>query len=136
MERHNEIGTKWDLAQYRLQIAREDMEYARKLYEENRYRIANNRAYYAIFHAISAIHALDGKSYYKHKDAIANFNREYINKDVFSREYGRKIVKAEKIRASSDYDDFYIASKSVTYELILTAQELLDLIEEYIKTRR
>jgi uncharacterized protein (UPF0332 family) len=136
MERHNEIGTKWDLAQYRLQIAREDMEYARKLYEENRYRIANNRAYYAIFHAISAIHALDGKSYHKHKDAIANFNREYINKDVFPREYGRKIVKAEKIRTSSDYDDFYIASKSVTHDLIVTAHELLDLIEEYIKMHR
>lgn len=31
---------------------------------------ANNRAYYAIYHAISAIHALEGKSYKRHKDAI------------------------------------------------------------------
>ena len=135
MEQHNEIGTKWDLAQYRLQTAKEDLECARDLYENENHRVANNRAYYAIFHAISAIHALDGRAYHKHKDAIANFNKDYVNKEIFPKEYGRKILKAEKIRASSDYDDFYVASKAVNYELINTAEELLELIKEYIKTR-
>lgn len=36
--------------------------------------------------------------------------------EIFPRELGRKIVKAEEIRHASDYDTFYIASKMITAE--------------------
>ncbi len=75
------------------------------------FRGANNRAYYGIYHAISAVHALDGNAYKRHKDAVANFNKDYVKTSVFPREMGRKIGQAEEIRHASDYDDFYIASK-------------------------
>ena len=80
----------------------------------DRYKGANNRAYYAIFHAINAVHALDGRAFKRHKDAIANFNKDYVKTEIFPREVGRKIGEAEEIRHASDYDDFYIASKEET----------------------
>jgi uncharacterized protein (UPF0332 family) len=61
MEQHNEeVGTKSDLALYRLQSAKSDIRVAKKLLVDNEYKSANNMAYYAIFHAINVIHALDG----------------------------------------------------------------------------
>lgn len=78
------------------------------------YKGANNRAYYAIFHAINAVHALKGNAFKRHKDAIANFNKDYVKTEIFSRDIGRKISEAEEIRHASDYDDFYIASREET----------------------
>jgi uncharacterized protein (UPF0332 family) len=68
------------------------------LYEIEDYRGANNRAYYAIYHAISAVHALDVKAYKKHKDAIANFIFSYVKTQIFDPSLGKQINEAEKIR--------------------------------------
>ena len=58
-----------EIANYRLQTAEEDLDAAKKLLQDNSIRIANNRAYYAIYHAVSAVHALEKKAYKRHKDA-------------------------------------------------------------------
>ncbi len=128
-------GTREDLARYRIATAKEDLKAGQILLDADEYRGANNRAYYAIFHAINAIHALDGNGYKRHKDAIANFNKQYVKTEIFPREIGRKISKAEEIRHASDYDDFYIASKSEADNLILIANEFIKLVEIYVDER-
>ena len=80
--------------------------------KEQEYRGANNRAYYAIYHAISAVHALDEKSYKRHKDTLANFNKNYVKTEIFPKTFGRKIAVAEEIRHASDYDDFTLLQRS------------------------
>lgn len=70
MGQHNDVGSHQDLAKYRLDQAKMDIQSARLLAESNDYRGANNRAYYAIFHAISAVYALEEKAYKRHKDGI------------------------------------------------------------------
>ena len=95
------------------------------------FRGANNRAYYGIYHAILAVHALDGNAYKRHKDAVANFNKDYVKTSVFPREMGRKIGQAEEIRHASDYDDFYIASKEESERQISVADEFIILAEKY-----
>lgn len=132
MKQPNDIGNNKDLALYRVDIAKDDLRSAKILLDADEYRGANNRAYYSIFHAINAIHALSGKSYKKHKDAIANFNKEYVKTEIFPRKIGRSIAEAEEIRHASDYDDFYIANKDETKDLIDTAEKLIELIEKYI----
>lgn len=77
MEQHNqEIGTRRDLVLYRLETARNDLKSARALFSIEDYKGANNRAYYSSFHAINAVHAVSGKAYKRHKDAVANFNKD------------------------------------------------------------
>ena len=108
MEQYNEkIGTRKDLVSYRIETAKSDLKSAKILLNAGEYKGANNRAYYAIFHAINAVHALDGRAFKRHKDAIANFNKDYVKTEIFPREVGRKIGEAEEIRHASDYDDFY-----------------------------
>ena len=81
----------------------------------------------------NAVHALKGKSYKRHKDAIANFNKEYIKTEIFPRTIGKKISQAEEIRHASDYDDFYIATRSESEEQIAVAEELIYIAEKYCK---
>lgn len=132
MEQPNEnIGTKKDLVCYRIQTAKADLKSARILLEASEYRGANNRAYYAIFHAINAVHALDGRSFKRHKDAIGNFNKDYVKTGIFPREIGRKIGEAEEIRHASDYDDFYIASREECERQIEVADKFIELVEKY-----
>ena len=132
MEQHKEdIGTRKDLMFYRLQSAKADLKSARILLAAEEYKGANNRAYYAIFHAINAIHALSGKAYKRHKDAIGNFNKDYVKAGIFPRETGRKIGEAEEIRHASDYDDFYIASREECERQVAVADEFIQLAEKY-----
>ena len=133
MTQHNEKGTQRDLALYRLEVAKSDIKSAKILLEAGEFRGANNRAYYGIYHAVSAMHALDGNAYKRHKDALANFNKKYIKTEIFPRTLGRRIAEAEEIRHASDYDDFYIATEDEAKEQIATALELIGEIEEYIK---
>lgn len=125
------LGTKKELIIYRLQAAKSDLNSASILFEAKEYKGANNRAYYAIFHAINAIHALKGNAYKRHKDAISNFNKDYVKTEIFPREIGRKISEAELIRHASDYDDFYIASREETERQIIVANEFIQLAEKY-----
>lgn len=132
-QRKTEIGTRRDLVLYRLETAKNDLKSTRALFAMEDYRGANNRAYYAIFHAINAVHAINGKAYKRHKDAVANFNKDYVKTSVFPREMGRKIGQAEEIRHASDYDDFYIASKEESEKQILTADEFIIMEEKYCR---
>lgn len=45
MELHNGDGTKYDLAQYRLEIAKSDLKSAKLLLDADEYRGANNKDY-------------------------------------------------------------------------------------------
>ena len=45
---------------------------------------------------------------------------------------GRKISQAQRIREDSDYDDEYEPSLEKTEQQIETAQELIELVEDYI----
>ena len=66
-----ERGSIGDLVCYRIETAKSDLLSANILLKEGEYRGTNNRAYYAVYHAISAVHALDGKSYKRHKNTLA-----------------------------------------------------------------
>lgn len=95
-QRKEDIGTRKDLVLYRLRTAKADLKAARILFAAEEYKGANNRAYYAIFHAINAIHALSGKAYKRHKDAIGNFNKDYVKTEIFPEKWGRKSAKLKK----------------------------------------
>ena len=121
-----------ELAKHRLEQAKEDLEAGKLLYDKNFYKSANNRAYYSIFHSIKAVLALEPIDFKRHKDVLAYFNKNYINKEIFSRMMGRKIQNARAIREDSDYDDEFIVDADKTNEQLKTAEELIELVDKYI----
>lgn len=125
-----------ELCKHRLEQAKENIEEAELLYNANKFKGANNRAYYSIFHSIKAVLALEPVDFKKHKDVIGYFNKNYVNTNIFPRKIGRKIANASTIREDSDYDDEYIVKQEDTLEQIETAKELMKLVEEYIENNR
>ena len=129
---HDEVKRCLELAEYRLDIAREDLQVAIENMSANHLRAANNRAYYSIYHAITAVLALEQTAFKRHKDTLAYFNKKYIKDDIFPRTLVRQISRAEEVRHASDYDEFYIVAKEETQKQIECAQTLLQLVEMYI----
>ena len=124
-----------DYAKYRMVRAREDLDAAHLLFNAGNYRIANNRAYYAIFHAMRAVLVFDNFDSSKHSGVIAEFSRRYIKEGIFPTEMSKMIGSAFTIRNASDYDDMFIASKNDTEEQINNAEYVYKVINEYISKR-
>jgi uncharacterized protein (UPF0332 family) len=131
MKQPEDVGNIKSLVKYRIESAQNDLRSAKALRDIDDYKGANNRAYYAVFHAITAVHGLNKKAYKRHKDAVSNFNKEYVKTEIFPRTMGRRIAELEEIRHASDYDDFYIASKEEVNEAIDTATEFVSMVEDY-----
>ena len=124
-----------DLAAYRLSVAKEDLADAEHNFEERRYRNANNRAYYAIFHAISACLALEFKAFKSHAQVIGNFNKDFVFSGKFPKELGGKISQAQEVRNASDYSDFYIVSVQEAEDQLETARQVVALVEKYLQAQ-
>lgn len=123
-------------AKYRLEKAKDTLDTAEAILKIGKdFTSANNRAYYAIFYAIRAVLALEQIDFKKHKDVIAYFNKNYVNKEIFPKNIGRRIAQAQRIREDSDYDDEYQPSLEKTQNQIDTAKEFIDLAEKYIENR-
>lgn len=128
-----EKKTSNDLANYRLERAKLDLADAELLFQENSLLSANNRAYYAIFHALRAVLATARIDFKKHKDVIAYFNQYYVKTEIFPKIISKKISIASRTREDSDYDDEYIADASQTQSQIESAQYIIKLVEEYLQ---
>ncbi len=96
---------------------------------------ANDRAYYAIFHAMRAVLALDGEDLKKHSAVIARFTPNYLKPEILPREYSKLTANASLIRNRSDYEDFYICSVSDTNALFSGAVTFCEDIGEYLEQR-
>lgn len=124
-----------DLVKHRLSQAKENLEEAKILYNANKFKGANNRAYYSIFHTIRSVLALEPIDFKKHKDVVGYFNKNYVKTEIFPKNMGRKIADATSIREDSDYDDEFVVKKEITESQIQTAEELINLAEKYIETK-
>ena len=124
-----------ELANHRVEQAKEDFQAGVLLYEKNFYKSANNRAYYSIFHSIKAVLSLEPIDFKRHKDVIAYFNKNYINTEIFPKSMGRRIQNASTIREYSDYDDEFVVNADKSKEQLDTAEELIKLVENYINSK-
>ena len=127
--------TRIDLSRYRLQKAKEMLASAKRDMEAEDYASANNRAYYAIFHAMRAVLALDGEDYKKHSAVIARFTLNYLKPEILPPEYSKLISNASLIRNRSDYEDFYICSVADTNALFSGAGSFCAEVEKYLTGR-
>lgn len=81
-----EDSLMFELSDYRMKRAREMLSDAKSLLERDRVESSINRSYYAIFHALRAVTALDGFDSSKHSGIIAHFNQMYVKAGIFDKE--------------------------------------------------
>ena len=120
------------LAKYRLEKAKNSLNSAKLLLDDNYYADSANRSYYAFFHAINALFALSGKGFKNHSGVITNFGIDYIKTGLIEPEYGRIANYAFKVRTKSDYSDFYFVTKTDVEEQYVNAVKFVNKIETFI----
>ena len=123
------------LSRYRLDKAKETYTTALVNLANDRYMDANNRAYYAIFHAMRAILALDGADFRKHSAVIAYFREHYIKSKQFDKILSDIVGNASFVRNQSDYEDFYVTSKDEATVQVNDAESFIAAVEEYLAVR-
>ena len=129
-------GSVIDLAKYRLDRAKEDLETAADNLENGKFRASVNRSYYAVFHSIRALTALDHFDSSKHSGVIAFFNQHYVKTGVFDKELSKMIDSCYRLREKADYDDFYLVAKDEAAQQLGKAKSIYQVIEAYVKNIR
>ena len=121
-----------ELSKYRFQCACEDLNDAKLLMDAGSFKSSVNRSYYAIFHMLRAVTALDHFDASKHSAVIAYVNRMYVKEGVFDKALSKMLDKAYRLRENADYKDFEIISRDMAKEQIERAEKIMDMIKPYL----
>ncbi len=122
-----------DLCLYRLEKARTCLASAEILMQSEDYCGAANRSYYAVFHSIRSLLALEGIDFSKHAGVMSHFQKNYVKPGIFEKEYSKILMEAFEVRSESDYDDYYVISKEEVEEQVQNARFFIKGIEKYVK---
>lgn len=122
-----------DLSKYRYQRSRENLRDAWILLEAQSYKSSVNRSYYAIFHCLRAVTALDSFDSSKHSGIIAFFNMHYVKTGIFDKSVSKMLDKAYRWREKADYKDYEEVTENTAKEQIMNAEKIMSVIEPYLK---
>ncbi len=123
---------KRELSKLRYEHAEECLRAAEALYQADDLKGAANRSYYAVFHAMRAVLALDGIDRKHHSAIIAEFRMRYIKTDLFDRSWSDVIQLQSEYRTSSDYNDFFVISRDEVRDQIDGASGFLDAVKAFL----
>ena len=124
-----------DLCIYRIKSALETLDAAKVCIDSKHYKDAINRSYYASFYAIKAVLAMEGTDFKRHKDVVAYFNKNYVATEIFDKQLGRMLSNLQQTRETSDYDDFFIASKEDAETQCKNAESIIEAVKKYLKDK-
>lgn len=123
------------LSKYRFQRAKEVLNDAKILMEQKSFSSSVNRSYYAIFHALRAVTALDGFDSSKHSGIIAYINKTYVKEGIFDKNLSKILDTTFRLREKADYDDFVIISYDTAKEQYEKANTVINMISSYLVER-
>ncbi len=98
--------SKEELVRHRIERARESLQDAEYLLQEERWNGAANRMYYACFYVVSAYLAFKGLTAATHSGLKSAFNQELIKTGRIDRSDGVLFNRLFAIRQEADYEDF------------------------------
>lgn len=128
-------GNAVELSKYRFEKSQECLKAAKALRDIEDYEGAANRSYYAIYHAIRSILALDMVEFKRHSGNISYFRQNYIKPGLFDTEISEMLSIASDARNSSDYDDFYVVSKEEVDSQISNAERICGDVKRYLRDK-
>ena len=68
----------------------------------------------------------------KHSGVIAEFRKNYLKTEILPKELSSIIDGLVEVRQGSDYDDFYLISKSEVEEQLIQAEKFVSEVEHYL----
>lgn len=128
-------GSIKDLSQYRFFCAEENRDAAKLLMQAGQFKASVNRSYYAVFHGLRAVTALDKFDSSKHSGVIAYFNRTYVKEGVFDKSLSKMVDTCYRLREKADYQDFFLVSHEMAEEQLEKAEKIIQMLGPYLKER-
>lgn len=105
-----------------------DLQISKFYINRNNYLASIERSYFTVFNAIRAVLVLNDASFKSHKNTISYFNREFVKKGIFPKDFAGKIENLRKL-CVSDYSDITL---SETLEQYNFAKMVLDEVNQYL----
>lgn len=121
-----------NLAKYRLERARENLESAEILANHGKFGPSLNRSYYAMLNSLRALLALLEKDAKTHKGTIELFNSYYIGPGYVPKTILSMVTVAEQKRNKSDYEDYYYPTESEAVTQLQDAKHVVQTIADYL----
>lgn len=123
------------LMKYRLDQSKETLNESEILYEQNSYRGAINRAYYAMFYSVLALLAMKKLGTSKHTGAISLFDKEFVKKGDFSKQLSKILHIAFDLRQTHDYGELVEIDKDTMKNILDDAKFFVKEVETYLKLK-
>jgi len=127
-----DLGTPVDYLKAKLDRSREDLADARDLFQRGKYRLSINRAYYAIFHIVSATLVAMGHVRSKHSGVEAAFQQYLIRPGLLEPEHGVTYKLARKLREDADYGIDKILTEEMARDILERCEYLASQVEQYL----
>lgn len=121
-----------DIIKKMLVKARKKLTTARMNFDNDQYDDAVSRAYYGIFHAISAVLLSKGLHFSSHGQTIGEFNREFIKTKEFPSSFSETLTKLFRERQIGDYDIESYLDADIAKEDLEEAEKIIDACETYL----
>lgn len=115
--------TEWDRA-------RDAIRDAQLLLANNGFDSAASRAYYAVFHALTALFALEGRTFAKHSALEAAVHRDLVKTGTWPTELGRDFTFCLDLRSVSDYGTEVRVDANQAADAIAAAHRILLAVQD------
>jgi uncharacterized protein (UPF0332 family)/predicted nucleotidyltransferase len=130
-----DYGTYEDYLRERVSRAYEDIADAHRALEGGSYRLALNRAYYAVFHLATATLALVGQERHRHSAVESAFHEYLIKPGLIEPEYGRLYREAREWRERADYRFGAVFDEETAQRVVEEAERLIARLARFLRQR-
>jgi len=127
-----DVGKPFDYLKAKLDRSKEDLDDARDLFQQGKYRLSVNRAYYGVFHIVSATLAAMGHARTKHSGVEAAFHQYLIGSGLLEREHGVTYKLARKLREDADYGIDKVITEEIARDILEQCERLAKQVEQYL----
>ena len=117
----------------RLEKSRDDLKWARSIFDQGGYRQAISRAYYAVFALASAALLTQHVTRKKHSGIESAFNQFLVKPGLIEPEYAAIYKDAFKARLNADYADSTQFTEERARQVLSDAEKFVDRVEKYLR---
>lgn len=124
--------TREELIKGQIAKGEEKLAAARSLLENGYFDDVISRAYYAVFHAASAVLLSENITVESHSALKAMFGLHFVTQGKIDKKYGRYLNELKDERENGDYDIFAGFEKEDAEKAIMEAAEFISEIKRYL----